>query len=188
LHAGENPRELYIIKDGTIKVHDIDEQGNDKILHIMKPPAVFPLGFLFDERKDNESFYTPITDVDVYITPLSVVTKKLMTDGMLATYLLRCFTDEMHELLVRISSMEKTTIYERLTAALKFLGLYHAEILKNGWRRVRFPASHQLLADMVGATRERTTNVLQEFQKQHIIRYPRSTMLEIHFETLITQP
>ncbi|MEO5949753.1 MAG: cyclic nucleotide-binding domain-containing protein, partial [Candidatus Saccharimonas sp.] len=36
------PQEVYILKEGIVKIYDIDDQGNEKILHLVKAPAVIP--------------------------------------------------------------------------------------------------------------------------------------------------
>lgn len=185
LHEGESPNDLFLIKEGIVKVHDIDDQGNDKILHILKQPAVFPLGSLLSTEKEVASFYTPVTDTEIYTIPAEHVSRQMGKDSRLATYMLRRFARETHELLVRISSMEKTTVYDRLVATLKFLAVHHAKVNKTGWRRVYFPVSHQLLADMTGVTRERMTQVIQELLQQRVIRYTRQTTLEINFARLV---
>lgn len=185
LYEGDAPTDLYIIKSGVIKIYDIDDQGNEKILHIIKTPAMFPMVFSLGINSLSRSFYTTITDAEIYVIPTSVVEEQMKADGELSLYMMRWFSKEIHEVLVRLSSLEKTNTRDKVTAALKFLGVHHSDGRKNGWRRVVFPISHQLLADMVGVTRESTTMVMKELQKEHIIRNPRLTVLEINFKSLV---
>jgi CRP-like cAMP-binding protein len=81
--------------------------------------------------------------------------------------------------------MSKTTTRPKLVAALKFLCVYHTNQTKSGWRRVNFPVSHQLLADMTGITRESATLVMKQLQDEKLTRSPRLGVLEINFERLI---
>lgn len=185
LYEGEAPTDLYIIKDGIVKVYDIDDQGNEKILHIMKAPSVFPMVFFLGGNEETHSFYTTLTDTDMYVISQDYVEQEMRTNSELAIYLMRSFARETHELLVRLSSMEKTNTRDKLIAALKFLSVYHAKEGRGGWRQVTFPISHQLLADMIGVTRESTTMVMKELQEEKLVRNPRLTVLEIHFGKLI---
>lgn len=185
LYEGDIPSDFYILKDGIVKVYDIDDQGNEKILHLIKPPSMFPMVYFMGGNDQNRSFYTTVTDSEIYVLPQSVVDEHIQADSSLAIYIMQSFAQEVHEVLVRLSSLEKTTTRDKLCAALKFLAVHHSEERKTGWRRVTFPISHQILADMIGVTRESTTMVMKEFQENKIIRNPKLTVLEINFKKLI---
>lgn len=185
LYEGDTPSDLFIIKEGIVKVYDIDDQGNEKILHIAKAPSMFPMVFFAGGNDETRSFYTTITDAEIYVIPKETAEKLIHNDAELAVTVMHWFAREVHELLVRLSSLEKTTTRDKLCAALKFLAVHHSQERKTGWHRVNFPISHQILADMIGVTRESTTMVMKDFQKDKIIRNPRLTVLEINFKKLI---
>jgi CRP/FNR family transcriptional regulator len=185
LYEGDIPSDFYILKDGIVKVYDIDDQGNEKILHLIKTPSLFPMVYFMGGNDQNRSFYTTVTDSEIYVLPQSVVDEHMQADSSLAIHIMQSFAQEVHEVLVRLSSLEKTTTRDKLCAALKFLAVHHSEERKTGWRRVTFPISHQILADMIGVTRESTTMVMKEFQENKIIRNPKLTVLEINFKKLI---
>ena len=185
LYEGDTPSDLYIIKEGIVKVYDIDDQGNEKILHIAKAPSMFPMVFFMGGNDETRSFYTTVTDAEIYVIPKRIADEMVRADAELAVYVMHWFSMEVHEILVRLSSLEKTTTRDKLCAALKFLAVHHSEPRKTGWHRVTFPISHQILADMIGVTRESTTMVMKEYQNEKIIRNPRLTVLEINFKKLI---
>jgi CRP/FNR family transcriptional regulator len=97
------------------------------------------------------------------------------------------FSKEVHELLARLDSLGKTNVSDKLKAALKFLAIRHGKERRSGWCRVSFPVNHQLLADMIGMTRESTTTAMKELVDQKIIRNPRLTILEIDLKKLMAQ-
>jgi CRP-like cAMP-binding protein len=185
LYEGDTPSDLYIIKEGIVKAYDIDDQGNEKILHIAKCPSMFPMVFFMGGNDESRSFYTTITDAEIYVIPKEDAEAEMLKDPELTMHMMHWFSREVHEVLVRLSSLEKTTTRDKLIAALKFLGVHHAENRKSGWYRVEFPISHQILADMIGVTRESTTMVMKDLQNEKIIRNPRLTVLEINFKKLI---
>jgi len=184
LYEGDSPNEALILKDGVVKVHDIDEQGNEKVLHLMKPPAVLPLMLFQDNSDTTPWFYTALVDCDVYAAPQEELTEQMQVNNALAAYLMHWFARETHELLVRLSSLGKSNTRDKLIAALKFLAVRHASTRRSGWRRVAFPVNHQLLADMIGVTRESTAMSMKELQDERLVRYPRLTILEINFDKL----
>jgi CRP-like cAMP-binding protein len=187
LYQGDTPPYMFLLKSGEIKVYDIDEQGNEKILYIMRPGSIFPFASYLGRPAEVMWFYAALTDVEAYAISYDSLKPHLHSDPSLSLYLLEKVTTDMHEAFVRIASMSKTTTRPKLVAALKFLCVYHTHILKNGWRRVNFPISHQLLADMTGITRESATLAMKQLQDQQITRSPRLAILEINFERLIEQ-
>ncbi|HEY6541477.1 MAG TPA: Crp/Fnr family transcriptional regulator [Ktedonobacteraceae bacterium] len=185
LYGGDAVVDLYVLKKGVAKVYDIDQKGNEKVLHILKPPCLLPLTAFGPSGQTNEWFYGSITDCEVYAVSYSEAERRIAADGKLAVYLMRQCASELHELLVRLSSLGKADAQGKLAQVLTFLASRHACEHHGGWRRVTFPVGHQLLADMIGMTRESTALGLKRLREHHIIRYPRATQLEIHFDHLV---
>jgi CRP/FNR family transcriptional regulator len=187
LYEGDVSLDTFILKTGAIKIYDIDDQGNEKILHILKPPAVMPFAFFSGDDEPTEWFYTALTDCDVYVISKSKIRQDTLANNILALYLMHWFSREVHELLVRLSSLGKTNARDKMVAALKFLAVCHATQRRSGWWRVAFPVSHQLLADLVGITRESAAMVMKELQDERGVRNPRLTILEINLPRLRNQ-
>lgn len=185
LYEGDNPLEIFILRAGVVKVYDIDEQGNEKILHLAKPPAVVPFAFFSGMRDPLKWFYTTLTDCDVYVLPAAKLKKMTHDNPDLAELLTNSFSSDVHELLVRLSSLGKTNARDKIVAALKFLVTCHASQRHSGWWRVNFAVSHQLIADLCGITRESAALVMKELQSEKVIRNPRVTILEINREKLL---
>lgn len=188
LYEGDKPLEVYIIKAGVVKLYNIDDQGNEKVLHLLSTPAVMPLAFFSGGEAVTRWYYTALIDCDLHVLPREKLQNIIETDSSAAVYLMNWFSNEVHELLVRLDSMGKTNVHDKLVAALKFLAVCHSVQRRSGWRRVQFPVNHQLLADMVGITRESAAMGMKELSDQKIIRNPRLTILEIDFEKLTDEP
>ena len=187
LYEGDSVAEVFVLKKGVVKLYDIDDQGNEKILHIVKGPAIVPFAFFSGDNIPTQWFYTAMTDCDAYVIPHDALRQSMLDDAELSTYLNQWFSQEVHELLVRLSSLGKTNSRDKLEAALKFLASCHGKKRRDGWYRVDFPVSHQMLADMVGITRESSAMVMKELQDEKIVRNPKQTVLEIDFEKLIDE-
>ena len=184
LYEGDTVPEVFILKKGVVKLHDIDAQGNEKILHVVGPPGILPLAFISGPNITTRWFYTALSDCDAYVLPEEVLRKAAVENGKLGMHLTTWFSNEVHELLERLSSLGKTNARDKLIAALRYLAVCHSKQRVNGWYRVTFPVSHQLLADMVGITRESAATVMKELQDEKIVRNPKLTLLEIDFKKL----
>lgn len=185
IYAGDVPQEAFILKSGAIKLYDIDDAGNEKILHIVKPPAVIPLATFSGKNVAVHWFYSTLTDCDLYVLGADSVRRYMHQDPALNMYLVNNFSNDVHELLVRLSSLGKSNIRDKVVAALRFLQLRHSQERRNGWWRVSFAVSHQLLGDLSGITRESASTVMKELQTEGIVRNPRQTILEINRDKLI---
>ena len=185
LYGGDSITDMYILKKGVAKMYDIDHKGNEKVLHILKPPCIMPLTSFGKSGQTNEWFYGSITDCEVYSVSYGEAEGRVAADCKLATYFMRHTASEMHELLIRLSSLGKSDAQGKLAHVLTFLAVCHASERHGGWRCVSFPVGHQLLADMIGMTRESTAISMKRLREQNIIRYPHATQLEIHFGHLV---
>ena len=180
LYEGENPTDAFVVKDGAVKIYDIDEDGNEKILHIIRANGLFPIIFLFGTSRQTSTFYTTVADSELYVFSRADFEARLASDPALVLYCLRWFADEVQEMLRRMSSLEKTSTRSKLMATLGYLSRQHTDPPKAGWKRVQFPISHQLLADMIGVTRESTTMVMKDLQKEKVVRTPKLGALDIN--------
>lgn len=179
LYEGDHVEDMLVVTQGIVKIHDIDEHGNEKILHLVKPPGIIPFAFFSGGDDPTRWFYTALTDCDVYVVPKMRILAELHTSSTLAVYLMNWFSKEVHHVFTRLSSLGKTNAHDKLIAALRFLADCHSAEQRNGWFRVSFPVTHQLLADMTGVTRESAAFAMKELQFQKVVRSPRLGILEI---------
>ncbi len=178
-YQGDHTLEVAILTNGYIKVYDIDDQGNEKILHILRQGALAPFSFFSGKKEQIHWFYSALTDCDVYVIDMDVILDRVKKDSELSLALMNWFSYEVKELLTRLSSLGKSTAREKVMAALIFLSDYCSKQRPSGWKRVSFPVNHQLLADMTGVTRESAAMIMKELAKKGIVRNPRQTILEI---------
>lgn len=184
LYKDDPAYEVVILKKGIIKLHDVDAQGNEKILHLVKPYAVAPLAFFSGNNENMHWFYSALTDCEVCTMPAEELTRMMRENSELALYLVNWFSLEVHELLVRLGSFGKTNARDKVTAALKFLAARHALGRRSGWRSVAFPVNQQFIADMTGLTRESAAAIMRDLLGRGLIRTPRQTLLEVNLPAL----
>lgn len=186
LYEGDSPQDVFILKSGVVKLYDIDDQGNEKILHLVKPPAVIPFAFFSGMHTPLRWFYMALTDCELYTLPFTELHAMTSANANLADLLTNQFSDDVHELLVRLNSLSKTNAQNKVIAVLWFLLERHSIERRAAWWRVEFPINHQFIADLCGITRESTSIVMKELQDKKIIRIPKQATLEINKERLDT--
>ena len=70
----------------------------------------------------------------------------------------------MDHIVLRLKSLEKSSAKQKILQVLYYLSDQHAteETATKPWRRITFPVTQQLLADLTGLTRETVNIVLNE--------------------------
>lgn len=184
-YQGDELSHVFIVKSGAVKIYDIDDQGNEKILHITKSPAVVPFSFFSGGLTPPRWFYSALTDCELYVMSTEELERAMAADTDLAFLLTQFFSRDVHELLVRLSSLGKTRARDKLVATLWFLLVQHSKEKRPGWYRVSFAVNHQLLADIAGITRERAAIVMKDLQDKKIVRSPHLNRLDIHKARLV---
>lgn len=184
LYAGDLPKEVFIIKKGIVKLYNIDEQGNEKVLHLLRAPMVVPLEFFSHPDKGTEWYYTALTDCDMYIVLRSVLDTLMETDASTMHFLIQNYSEEVHEILTRLDSLGKSDTDTKLTIALQYLALSHGLEGRGGWWKITFPVTHQLLADMTGVSRETVSLAMKILSDERLIRSPRLARVDVNLEKL----
>lgn len=183
-YAGDQSSDVYIVKSGIVKVFDIDDDGNEKILHLVNKPGVIPFAFFSGLTVPTRWYYSAVTDCELYVLPRLKLLGEIRANGSLGIYLMNWLSTENHEILARLSSLGKSSAREKILAALRYLAKLHGIEKRGGWYRISFPVNHQLLADMVGITRESAASVMKGLQDERVVRNPHVTTLEINTKAL----
>src|SRR4051812_32136600 len=178
-YQGDPVLNVFVIKSGIIRIYDIDDQGNEKILHLVGRSAVIPFAFFSGSAMPVRWFYSALTDCELYEVPRLMLLSELQANSALTVHLMNWFSCEMHDVLARVSSLGKSPVKDKLLAILGYLQSNHSRECRGGWWRVDFPVNHQLLADLVGNTRESVTLALKELHDENVVRNPRVSILEI---------
>lgn len=169
-YAGDVITENYILKSGVVKVFDIDNKGEEKVLQLVKAPALLPLDCLLSSPDTVSWHYGALTDVEVHVFAPEELHSQIMSKPDLSAYIINWLAVESHELMVRINGMSKSDVRDKIITILTFLNVYYTGPEKRGWKRIEFPLTHQLLADIAGITRESTTIQMGHLHDEKIIR------------------
>jgi CRP/FNR family cyclic AMP-dependent transcriptional regulator len=185
IFEGDKPIDVYLIKSGVIKLHDIDSKGNEKILHLLKEPSLAPLAFYSGEDSVAMWFYTALTDCELYVLDRKELGRTMEQRSEISKYFMQQYSNDVHEVFVRLSSLGKSDANYKIKVVLRFLLVCHGVKRRSGWWRIPFAVNHQLLSDMAGITRESTAIVMKNLEVKGFIRNPRQTILELNREKLI---
>lgn len=175
-YQGDRPSYIYFVTRGHIRYYDIDEQGNEKILHIIGPSNIFPMLYAYDVTDEVTAFYATIDNAEVVMIPLQEFREKINSDVKFSNILTRWFLTEIDQLVYRISNFERTDSRNRVLTTLKYLAINYGHKEK-GWTRINFPVTQQFIADLTGLTRETVSASMQELEKSKDIQHAKGRLL-----------
>lgn len=185
VYVGDQPAHMFFIQKGALKNYDIDDNGSEKILSIIGELGFFSILYGFaNNEKEISSFYSTLEETELLLIPMEDFLKLMSTDIQFTNRLFKWFVAETDFVMGRIKGLEKTEGRLKVAQALEYLATRHGVIKSSGWSRVKFPINQQLLADLVGLTRETVSMVMKDFDEQKVIRYPKQMILEVNQKKL----
>lgn len=177
-YNGDKPHHIFVVSKGYVRFYEIDERGNEKILHINGPMNIFPMLYAFGISEEVNGFYGAITEVEVISVPLDDFHKVMETNIEFSNTLVRWFLSEIEQLAYRINSLEKTEARVKILYGLKSLAVNYGHMTKE-WRKLDFPVTHQFIADFTGLARETVSTSMHELEKDNIIKTGKRGYLEV---------
>jgi len=165
--AGDPSENLYFLKQGRVKISRIDESGKEFTITLLDPGEIFGELGLFDDSprettaialEDSIICMMKRRDFEAYATQKPELSLKL---NKLMGLRLRQIENRIEDLLFR-------DVPSRLARLLLRLTDQHPRQTKQGIR-INIKLSQQELANLIGATREMTSTVLNSFKKQGLI-------------------
>jgi CRP/FNR family transcriptional regulator, cyclic AMP receptor protein len=173
VYQGDKPMHAMFIKSGCVKYYDIDENGDEKIIHILGPKSFIPLFYFFAHgQKEVDSFYSTLTETELELIPANEFIKKLKNDfefsNMIAMYVVQ-----------RIKSLTKNDARQKVIETLNYLVIKHSSSTLRGWNKVNFPLTQQTLANLTNLSRETVNSVIKDLEKEKVVRSPHQAQIEI---------
>jgi len=174
---GDSTREIYIIKSGIVKIYDIDSRGSEKILHLLQAPSVAPFTFFNSQERPIEWFYAALTDCEVYVVSALLLQHAMYADSSLAFCLMREFSKNTQELMLRLSSLGKSKAFDKVVYTLQFLTFHFGRSQRDNWCEIPFSVNQQFISDMAGVTRESVTTAFKDLVAQKAIKQSGQSLL-----------
>ena len=66
VRAYDNPRGVFYLKEGFVKMYSISKNGDEAVLYVFKPNSFFPMSWAINSSR-NHYFYEAMTPVKTYV-------------------------------------------------------------------------------------------------------------------------
>jgi CRP-like cAMP-binding protein len=168
VQADEEPRGVFFIHSGYIKIYDITPDGEYQLITVSGPNEVFPL-FTALDGQPRQLFYETMCQSEVSLLSQDEFRQIVMHD---VEWLQLALATVMHSLQSgqqRIQNLQLHTARERIAYRLVFwlenYGSSHPNSLE-----IAVPFTYQDLADALCITRETANRVMRDFIKAGFIK------------------
>lgn len=168
IYSPEDAKEtMFILKKGRVRIFKLSADGKMLTLAILKDGDIF--GAMSVIKGGAPSAYAETLDKS-YICAIQQrdFVNLIKEMPQLALGLIEKINDRLKEAEDRIEDLAFRGVPGRIASILLKLSEQFGE-MKLGGTQIRFKITHQELADMVGATRETVTVILNDFRNDRII-------------------
>ena len=165
---------LYCILSGRVKVSRCSEDGKEVILDLLHPGDFFGEMALLDGLRRSATV-TALEDTVLLLLERENFLRQLSRKPEMAQAIIQVLCRRLRRADDRIASLALLDVYGRVARILLQLGEEHGTRCPEGVK-LRSP-SQQSLADMVGASRETVSRILNDLHRKGFIRLSRGEIL-----------
>ena len=171
LYQGEVPRHAYILVDGIIKVYDIGNAGDEKIINFLSSGDLLPPEWVFKKAPVSLYYYDAFTSCTFYRLPREAFIEASENTLSIAHYLFNHYATSFVGSLLEINALEQSKGSEKIIHMLQYLLMRFPGPKENDWQKIQLRITHQDLANMTGLTRETTSTELNKLRRKGIVEY-----------------
>lgn len=165
--AGDPSENLYLLKEGRVKITRLDESGKEFTLMLLEPGEIFGELGLFDEAP-RETSAVALEDSIICMMRRQDFEKYSANKPELSFKISKMMGLRMRHIENRIEELLFRDVPSRLARLLIRLVERHPRETKHGVK-INIKLSQQEIANLIGATREMTSSVLNAFKKDGFI-------------------
>lgn len=171
IYQGEIPLTAYIVRSGIIKAYNINSAGNEQIADFYKAGEMFPSTWIFGKSTNAIYYYEALTDAKTWMVEKDALLEKIYSDLKLMRVAFEQVASHYTSSLLRVTALEQSRAAEKVMFTLYYLAQRYSSDKGNGRHVLDIKLTQNVLADMMGLTRETTTNELIKLKKQKVIDY-----------------
>lgn len=174
---GEKKEAVFFIQDGLIKTYKTDENGHEQIVSFLKTGDMFPHTGLFHQ---NPYPATAEAIIDTYLLaiPVQLFEQLVMSNPEIAIKMMRVMGDKIRELQEKLQVLTGQDVKNRAISFLLLLAEQHGTI-KDNKITINLPMTHQEFANSVGTTRETINRLLNQLDKDGVLKVDRNRIVII---------
>lgn len=184
IFQGEAPRTVSVVKNGIIKVYNLNHNGDEKPVGFQAEGEIFPAPWAFYKAPSALYYYEALTDVELYHVPRDDYLQYLKrTPDELYLQLERLITDYLGSMM-RLNALQHSRAADKLVYTLHYLALSQGRRISEEEVEITLDLTHQDFANLTGLTRETAATELNKLKGMGIISYGKHIPYRIKIKKL----
>ena len=171
IYQGEVPRSAYIVKSGIVKLYNITAQGDERIAAFKLPGDMFPTTWSFKKASSAFYYYEAQTDGEMYLMTREAFDNFINENPAAMAHVANHYLGSYAGSLMRITALEQPKASDKVLYTLYYLVQCYGEEVKPGSIKIGIQLTQQMVADLIGLTRETTAVELVKLKKRGILKY-----------------
>jgi len=175
---GDLSDKVFFLKEGSVKVSKYSNEGKEMIMSIYKKGDIFGLDSIFTDNKER----TEVVEVleDAYTCSLDIIDVRslLNTNLEFNQSIFQLIGSRSVKIQKRLESLFFQTSPDRIKGFIKDYALeYGKKLIYSNEIEVKVSFTHEDIAKLTGTTRQTTTTVFNQLEKEGVIMYDRNRIL-----------
>lgn len=173
---GDKINDVYFINSGFVRIYT-KTGPTENTLNIFKP--LFLMSYIHHLTENYNNFYfEAITPMEVRVSPEKDFNEFLAANPEFSSLIMEFFLGSLLRYISNQGNLINGNAVSKIASVLYQLAIEYGDT-KNGKLVVNFPATHRIVANMVGLTRETTSVQMSKLQKTGVIS-TRRTQFTVH--------
>jgi CRP-like cAMP-binding protein len=174
LYQGEAPRMAYIVRSGIVKSYTINAAGEEQIVTFFSAHDFFPGPWIFGKTSTTLYYYETASNCEILTIPRDIL-QDFMGKPAFAPAVLDYFVTNYTSMMMRVTALEQSRAREKIMLTLYYLIFRYGKQTKPSVFTIQLALTHNIIASLVGLTRETTTTELSKLKKQKVVQYSHHT-------------
>lgn len=169
LRADDQPRGVFYLKKGYIKLYSLSQNAEELILIIFKPEDFFPIMWTINDTPNNY-YLEAMTDVELYLSPKQEFLKFIEGNNDVLFELTSRILTRFGGILTRMEHAIFGNARSKVAAIILICAdRFGAKVKKN--IVIEVPLTHQDIAELIGLARETVSIEMEALQKKGLIEH-----------------
>lgn len=184
-YQGDPLTSVHLVREGYIKTYTILDSGDTRTMFILGPGDIFPIAFSLTLDWNNfqvRYFYQSLTDSVLELLDQEQFRKLVDSDPKMTSVYMSYISASNHAIMRQLEAMKNKTAKDKILLLLPYLVDKLGVQIRPHTYKLNLKLSHQEIADLSGITRETTTALLKDLEKEGIIKQQRNTWI-IHLDS-----
>lgn len=173
IYQGEAPRSGFFIRHGIVKSYTLQNNGEEQITDFLGPGDLLPLPWLYSETSISMYYYETLDDCQMISVTRSDIENIVSKNNQLLQFFNKRFVQDQAAQLMRVTALEQSRAVEKIVYTFYYLLFRFGKPSKldPDLYTIDFKITHNLIASMIGLTRETAAVEINKLKKKQVLTY-----------------